>query len=208
MKQDEVWDKIAEPWQKYRKYSPKEVVDFLKDKKGKILDVGCGSGRNIIANPHISYYGVDFSEEMLKFARENAKKKGVKYILKKSGAEELPFEDNFFEVAICISTLHCIENEKNRKKTLEELYRVLKKDGEAMISVWNKDTNDKLSELKTKEGYLNWQKDGKTYQRYYYFYDKDELQKLLQSIGFKVLKTRISGDEKHSKKNFIFYVKK
>jgi len=208
MEQEEVWYKIAETWSEYRKRAPDEIIEFLKDKKGKIIDLGCGSGRNLIANSGIKYYGVDFSEEMLKIAERNARDKKINAVFFKSSLDRLPFEDDFFDSAIFISTLHCIETPELREKALKELYRVMKKGSEIMISVWNRDKNQKLSELKAKEGYLNFPNNGKNYQRYYYFYEEDELKNILEGIGFKVIRTSMTGDEKHAKKNFIFYVRK
>jgi len=208
MEQKNVWNEIAEKWQKFRKFPPPEVGRFLKAKRGKILDLGCGSGRNIIENARVEYYGVDFSEKMLAYAEDHTNKHEIKAQFFLAESFNLPFEDNFFDAAIFISTLHCIDKPEKRIKSLEELHRVMKGGAEAMISVWDKDTNNRLSELKAKEGYLNWQKDGKNYQRYYYFYDKEELVKILKKVGFKQIKTEIASDEKHARKNIIFYVKK
>jgi len=210
MNQKQVWDKIAEPWQNYRFKAVPEVLDFLKNKKGKILDLGCGSGRNLIKNDLIEYFCFDFSEKMLDFAKEAAKAKKIKasFFCLDIGREELPFQKDFFDAAIFVSTLHCIEGEKERRNCLEELFRVLKKGGEAMISVWNKDSNTQLGKLEAKEGFVNWKKDNVEYKRYYYFYDKDELLSLLKEIGFEIIGTGIYGDEKHSKKNIVVYVRK
>jgi ubiquinone/menaquinone biosynthesis C-methylase UbiE len=127
MNQQQVWNKMAEPWSKFRKRAPGEVQEFLKNKKGKVLDLGCGSGRNLIANPNIQYYAVDFSEEMLKLAEKETGRLNIKANFFKAGLEKLPFKDDFFDAALFVSTLHCIQGEENRKKALEELFRVLKK---------------------------------------------------------------------------------
>ena len=205
--QEQVWNKISELWSKYRKKAPAEVIEFLADKKGKILDMGCASGRNLIANKRLEYYGVDFSEEMLKFAEQKSKNEKIKAAFFKSSLDELPFEDNFFDAAVFISTLHCIEQSSDRKKSLEELYRVLKKGREAIITVWNKNHNELAKKLQAREGFVNWKKDGVNYQRYYYFYDKKELENLLRKVGFKILDKK-SSEVMHSKKNLVFYVKK
>jgi len=207
--QEKVWDKLAEKWHEYRKNTVYEVLDFLKGKKGKILDMGCGSGRNIIKLSGVEWYGVDFSGEMLKIAERDAKAKNIKAVFFKSTLEKLPFEDNSFGYVTFISTLHCIEKKSNRKKALKELFRVLKKNREAVISVWDKQENPKLHEMKAKEGYVNWKYDGKNYRRYYYFYTHRELVKLLEEVGFKILKVESKSENKtHSKKNIVVYVRK
>lgn len=208
MNQQQVWDRLASQWSRFRKKAPEEVIKFLKNKKGKILDLGCGSGRNLIANPNIQYYGVDFSEEMLKLAEKNAKEKKADAVFFKSDFNKLPFEDNFFDAAIFISTLHCIETAKDRKSALKELYRVMKKNSGALITVWDKNTNNKIKNSKAKEYFVNWQNKGTNCQRYYYFYDKEELKNLLEEVRFKVENISESNEALHSKKNFIFYAKK
>ena len=146
---------------------------------------------------------------MLELAEEKSQKEGINAVLKKSGLEKLPFEDDFFDAALLISTLHCIEGENERKKALEEMFRVMKKNSEGVISVWNKDEKASLRNIPAKEGLVNWQKDGKNYQRYYYFYDKEELLSLLKEIGFKVIKIECrEADSKYAKKNIVVYERK
>jgi len=209
--QEQVWNAISKKWQTFRNQTPLEVQEFLKSKKGKILDLGCGSGRNFVKQNNLEIYGTDFSEKMLKFAKDNAKKKKISVKLIKSKCSELAFQDNFFDCAIFISTLHCIESSKERKKAILELFRVLKQGAEVMISVWDKEITSKLEYLKNtgvKEGYFNWKKDHIAYKRYYYFYDKAELIKDLKEVGFKIIKTQSKIENKHTKKNIIVYCKK
>ena len=69
MNQEKVWNTIAEKWAEYRKKPVPEVIKFLKNKSGKILDLGCGSGRHFLSGKKI--YGIDFSDKMLKLAEKN-----------------------------------------------------------------------------------------------------------------------------------------
>ena len=64
MNQEQVWDEIAKVWKGYRCKPVDEVVDFLRNKQGKILDLCCGAGRNFIKIQG-NYYGVDFSQEVV-----------------------------------------------------------------------------------------------------------------------------------------------
>jgi ubiquinone/menaquinone biosynthesis C-methylase UbiE len=210
LSQEQVWNTIAEKWSEYRDKPIKEVLEFLKDKKGKILDLGCGSGRNLIDQKNLEYYGVDFSDKMLNLFKKKAEKLGIKIKTTKSNAEKLSYDNEFFDYALFISTLHCIENETLRKKSLQELYRVLKKNGEAIISVWDKNSDTKISKLEAKEGFVDWKFNGNNYKRYYYFYDTDELDYLLKEIGFEIVKIASNTSERgeHSWKNILFYVKK
>ena len=71
-------EKFSPEWNKFKVKPLEEVKEFLENKKGKILDLGCGSGRHLIKNTNLKFYGVDFSKEMIKFAKINAKEKQMK----------------------------------------------------------------------------------------------------------------------------------
>ena len=186
LNQEQVWDKIARPWQEFREKPLKEVADFLEKQKGRVIDLGCGTGRHFINQRGLKIYGVDFSKEMIKRAEAYVKKENLGIILKKASAEKIPYKDDFFDAAIFIATLHCIETKKKRKKTLRELKRVLKPGGEALITVWSR--NQKRVKNKPKESQIPWTIGGKKYYRYYYIYEKKELTDLLKEAGFKILK--------------------
>ncbi|MCX6749620.1 MAG: class I SAM-dependent methyltransferase [Candidatus Pacearchaeota archaeon] len=200
LSQKEIWNSIASEWNKYRQKPLEEALIFLKNKKGKILDLGCGSGRHLIKKSCLKFYEVDFSKEMIEFAKKNAKKKGVDAEFYVSSAEKLPFEDNFFDSAIYIATLHCIETESGRKKSIKELYRVLKSGAEAIITVWSKNHIKMIN--RKKESTVSWKKGSEKLQRYYYLYDKEELEELLRKNSFKIVKS------KEDEKNIIVIVKK
>ncbi len=180
--QKKVWDKISEKWAIYREKPLEEVVKFLKNKKGKVLDLGCGSGRHFIKSDFLDFYATDFSEKMLELAEKKAK---IKLTLKKISNEKIPFKKNFFDYVICISVLHCIQKKERRIFLLKEIRRVLKKEGELLISVWSK--NHKKIRNKKKEILIPWKINGKSYNRYYYIYDINELKEELKSVGFSIL---------------------
>lgn len=200
MKQKEVWNSIAPEWDKFRDKPMSEVLDFLKDKKGKVLDLGCGTGRHLLKNKSIEFYGVDFSEEMIKFAKINAKKKSITAKFFVSDSYDLSFKDNFFDSAIYMASLHCVESEELRRKSLEELFRVMRKNASALITVWSKNHIKLVNH--PKESTISWKKNSEKLQRYYYLYDKHELKELLEDVGLEI----VSIDE--DDKNIIAIVKK
>lgn len=182
--QKEVWDAIALGWSEFRQTPSPAVVDFVKDKKGKILDLGCGSGRNFIKIKKGKIYGVDFSEKMIELAKKDAKKKKIDVELAVMD-KKIPYKDEFFDYAICVAVLHCL-NKKEQKIMIDELYRVLKKGGKALISVWGK----KSPRLKNagKESYVGWRTGEAKQLRYTYIYDLEELEEQLKETGFKILR--------------------
>ncbi len=205
--QQSIWEAIAGPWKNYRSKPIEEVAEFLSKQKGKILDLGCGSGRNFVKIKG-TIYGIDFSDNMLKFARRYASKKNIKVRLTKAHADNLPFHDNFFDAGIFIAVLHCIPTKTKRKKALKELLRVLKPNADAFITVWDK--NQKKFKNSKKDLFIPWKYNVEKYQRYYYLYNKTELIKLLKEIGFEILKANDSRntDSKYSERNIIVRVKK
>lgn len=193
--QEQVWDEIATKWNNFREVPSPSVVEFLKDKNGKILDLGCGSGRNLSAmNNKVELYGVDFSEQMLKYAKKKAKALNLNAEFEKSYTHKLPFKDNFFDSVVCIAVLHCIPNKKDRINTIKEIYRVLKKGESAFISSWGK--NSPRLKNKPKECFVSWTvKSDKKFregeqpekkERYTYIYDLEELKKESSSVGFSI----------------------
>ena len=75
----------------------------------RILDVGCGEGNHLsFFNPSLySLYGVDASPFMIRRGRERL---GNRAVLKAGMAEDLPFEDNEFDLVLFINTLEFLED--------------------------------------------------------------------------------------------------
>jgi ubiquinone/menaquinone biosynthesis C-methylase UbiE len=205
--QERVWDEVSELWESFRVKPIPIAEEFLQDKKGKILDLGCGSGRNMIAGEGKTYYEVDFSEKQLKVGKTKAEKGKIDAEFFKLKADKLPFEDGFFDWGIFIAALHCIEDEGERLNALKELYRVLKKDAEAMITVW--DAGEGRFSGKGKEVYMEWKVNDTPHMRYYYLYDKEEIVDLLKQVGFEILEIYEPREkDRFSRKNLILRVKK
>jgi len=186
--QQKTWQKIAPKWQEFRKKIQPEAVDFLKGKKGKILDLGCGNGRNMIAEKNLEYYGVDFSKEMLKYAEEKIKKQKINAKLFQADISKLAFEDDFFDYAIFIRVLHGIEKKKHAI-ILKELYRVLKKGGKCLIATWSKNQDRMKNKKESKSHLIPWTINGKKVFRYVYIYELKELENILKKVGFKIIKS-------------------
>jgi ubiquinone/menaquinone biosynthesis C-methylase UbiE len=221
--QEEIWDSISDLWSEYKKKPFFTVEDFLKNKKGKVIDLGCGCGRNMIATENLEYFGVDFSKEQLKSAEKITSEKKINAKFFKSCACKLDktiFRDEMFDYGLFIATLHCIEGEKERENALKEFYRVLKKGAEGLISIWNS-TDPRFSPVNYHgDIYMSWKINGKEQMRYYYLYSKEELIELLKKVGFDISEINTNIDTKDSmritnslkdrfsKKNWILRVKK
>ena len=111
-----------------RIYHVKLIRNHLGDLGGKrVLDVGCGKGRfaRVLKEqePAAEIWGLDISEEMLRFVPEG--------IHTRAGSmTELPFEDGFFDAAYATESLeHAVEIEK----AVSEMCRVVKPGGRIAI---------------------------------------------------------------------------
>lgn len=208
--QQEVWNNISKPWRKYKTSEILTVRKFLENKKGKVIDIGCGSGRNMILNSKIEYTGIDFSEGQLIQAKKHIKENKIKAKLIKTKANDLSkIRNSYFDYGLLVASLHCIESEEERKKSLKELYRVLKPKAKALITVWNSD-DERFFHIKNKgEIYMSWKEDNFYHMRYYYLFKENELKNLIKDIGFKIINFNNSNeDERFNKKNWIIEIEK
>jgi tRNA (uracil-5-)-methyltransferase TRM9 len=185
----ETFDKIAESWYRLRHWSrfTKELEEMASRwHRGKLLNVGCAHGPDFLPfKDSFELWGVDFSMQMVKMARKYAAKFKFEVKLAVADATFLPYPDNAFDWAIAVATYHHIQGDKQRHKALEELRRVLKPEGEAFITVWNR--WQPAFWLKGKEVNMPWKSKDKLLYRYYYLFSYSEFHKLLAEAGFKVL---------------------
>ena len=118
----------------YYSHVAQEIVVHLE--KGTILDLGTGPGYLPIEianrSSNIRIVGVDLSRKLIEMARLNAARAGLSDRLKfqLGNAGRLNFEDSAFDMVMSTGMLHSL---KAPVKVLKEIYRVLKKDGEAWI---------------------------------------------------------------------------
>jgi ubiquinone/menaquinone biosynthesis C-methylase UbiE len=187
MNQEKVWDEIARPWSEFRTKVSPTVEKFVKSQKGRILDVGCGSGRNFIKVKGLEWYAIDFSREMIKMSDEEAKRKKMQVNLVKAKSEDLPFDEGFFDSVLCFAVIHCVDSKAKRKKTIEEIFRVLRPGGQALIASWG--PRSPRLKNKDKESFVPWTvREGEGKQmRYTYIFDLDELKELCEAAGFEVV---------------------
>lgn len=105
-----------------------KIIDL--EKGMNVLDVACGNGtllNMLSAKNEIQGYGIDISDKMV----SNAKKNCRDMVFKVSGCEEIPFENNFFELmTVCAAYHHFPDTDSFAR----EAARVLKKDGYLYIA--------------------------------------------------------------------------
>lgn len=115
-----------------------KLVPILKKKKSKrILDLGCGAGRHLVylGKRGFVVVGSDLSPSALKLSQERLEKEKVKnYTLIEHNMTRIPFPNNHFDAVISINVLHH-DKLKNIKRTVDEVRRILKKNGLFLATV-------------------------------------------------------------------------
>ncbi len=102
----------------------RKICDEIIPKGADVLDAGCGYGR--ASTWFDNYTGVDFSPDFL----ERAEERYPNDLFIQADLTQLPFEDNHFDWAICISIKAMVIGRKGKEMWVEmerELKRVAKK---------------------------------------------------------------------------------
>ena len=119
---------------KFRKNQIK-LIDIRKGEK--VLEVGCGTGAlSILAKKAVGESGevdgIDIAPKMIATAQQKARKSNLKINFRIAPINELPYPDNTFDLIISSLMFHHLPV-KVKKEGLEEIHRVLKKEGRLFL---------------------------------------------------------------------------
>ena len=201
---DNIFDQIAPSWYNFRHWSifRGELEALAKRwQVGRVLNVGCAHGPDFLPlRQGFELYGVDFATEMLKFAQKYSRKFEFAANLAAADVRYLPYRDETFDWAISVATYHHMRGKDERLEALQELRRVLKPDGEAFITVWNR--WQPRFWFHRREVAVPWRTKGKTLYRYYYLFSFRELETLAKKAGFEILESSPEGAYRFPMKTF------
>lgn len=119
----------------------KKVIKILRPfNPQNILDVATGTADLAIALTTLApkaITGIDISAGMLAIGQQKIEKRGYANLIKlqKADSENLPFESNTFDA---VTVAFGVRNFETLVKGLEEIYRVLKPDGQFVILEFSK----------------------------------------------------------------------
>jgi 2-polyprenyl-3-methyl-5-hydroxy-6-metoxy-1,4-benzoquinol methylase len=126
-----------------------ELEKILKSdyvpKEGKLLELGCGDGANLIwlAKKGYEVYGIDIAPTAIEWAKEKIKNQNIEADFRIGNVLDLKeFEDNFFDLVLDGHCFHCIIGE-DREDFLRNALRVLKPDGIFIVSTMCGDVTHK-----------------------------------------------------------------
>ncbi|MDD5618067.1 MAG: class I SAM-dependent methyltransferase [Candidatus Omnitrophica bacterium] len=119
--------------------------DFIEqelnfDKKLKIIDVGCGTGRHSIELAKRGYQitGIDLSESQLAGARKKAENLNLKIDFKRHDARNLPFEREFdVAIMLCEGGFSLMETDEMNFEILKNATKALKNKGKFIFTALN-----------------------------------------------------------------------
>ena len=101
--------------------------ELVTDKSKKILDLGCGSGpflKYLASNGFHNLYGIEPDAALLEHVPP-----GVALDVKHCKAENIAFEDSYFDVVFVYGVLYLLKGLDSYKASCNEICRVLKPGG-------------------------------------------------------------------------------
>ena len=181
-----------------------ELIKLTENIKagGKVLDVGCGSGKLLTAfeNKEINYLGIDPCQELLNSAKTQFPdfKFNTGDIINLGDINELDYDYVF-----CIAVLQHIPGKDMQIKALRQLKNKVSQNGKIILSVWNIWNQEKYQKLiwkfwllkligKNKMNFgdilFDWKNPAGTSisKRYYHAFTIFELKRLIKKSGLKI----------------------
>lgn len=192
---DYLWDVLAEKNKKAVKFKPEltaidtrnsksaEMVAEMAQKNEKVLDYGCGTGRNIKFiknNADVNVDGCDIVEQLEKEHHRHE-------ILRSEGsviAESSALPNDHYGIVLSSHVLNVIESDSVKKIVVADIFQKLKNGGKAVIEVR---TKSDVEGAKTKESFGDgWKiKKGSSF-TYQEAITKEKMVKLVTEVGFKI----------------------
>ena len=160
------------------------LMELAPGPKG--LDAGCGAGArdvHLLSSRGFDMYGVDAVAENIQVAKDLHPE--IADCLQVSDLQdELPFPDDSFDLAMCNAVIQHIPEALTKEVTLPELSRVLRPGGVLQLMFKNGDGVETVVDAAYGEEGID---------RTFGLYDEQELLKVLEGCGCKLIEGDMSG---------------
>ncbi|KAK6485955.1 alkylated DNA repair protein alkB-like protein 8 [Huso huso] len=127
-----VYEQIADHFSNTRHSPWPKVVEFLKSlpRASVVADIGCGNGKYLGVNQELCMMGCDRSRNLVDICGER------KFQAFASDALLVPLRSGICDACISIAVIHHFSTEERRLAAINELVRLLRPGGRALIYVW------------------------------------------------------------------------
>jgi len=195
---EETWNAIAESFDATRGKPWKVVVDFVSTLSvfDVVADIGCGNGRHLIlcVDKCKTVIGLDISKNLLKIAKSKIEGRKVRVVFIHGNLVNIPIQGNSLDSVLYIAALHNIKGRTNRIQSLNEVKRILKNDGRALISVWSREQErfrDCFNDISGNDCELGdiviyWRQNKLNAPRFYHLYTKEEFIEDIKQSGLEI----------------------
>jgi ubiquinone/menaquinone biosynthesis C-methylase UbiE len=190
---------IARWYAKNTKGNLEQYKDFAKTVRenvtegNNVLEVAPGPGYLSIELMKMGNYnitGLDISKTFVQIANQNAKEEGVNVNFTEGDASNMPFDNETFDFVVCTAAF---KNFTKPIMAINEIYRVLKPNGRALIIDLRRDASKEAINDHIKGMDMNWINTLFTKLTFRTFllrnaYSPDEIKKLVSNTNFKKYK--------------------
>jgi len=198
-------------WERVLKDLPDSYRDWFKEEEkylranisqgSRVLEVGCGEGRSLkyISNIAKELIGIDHDNIAVEDAKRNFEEIEKVKILQ-ADARKIPFEKSSFDFVISMTTPANFGDHKY--EIYEEMKRVVKEEGEIILSVFNEDAFEErmklykkleapMKEVREDEGTVVF--DDSLIDNSSEQFSESQLREIFEKVGLEVIEIKKSG---------------
>lgn len=103
----------------------------------KVLDWGCGDGRNMVLlyNLGLDIYGFEITEEICAGVKNRMNNLGIPCELRVGRNKSVPYDDDMFDYIVASSSIYYVDHESCFDDNLSELVRCVKANGYVIMTL-------------------------------------------------------------------------
>jgi ubiquinone/menaquinone biosynthesis C-methylase UbiE len=116
-----------------------QMVNFPRWRGARVLEIGCGLATDAVqfARAGADYTGIDLTPRSIELARHRFLESGLTGNFQVADAENLPFEDNQFDLVYSHGVLH---HTPDTQRAINEVHRVLRPRAMAIVMLYHKNS--------------------------------------------------------------------